>query len=112
MHGGRCLQTTGKKESRGDQDTEAALTSLLTPRVPMVRYISSGILQLCWLVSQASNSILGSVKAIGVLKRMMWSVAITLSLSAFRSSSEQPLPDVKRLETSPVLRHLKANPMN
>jgi putative membrane-bound dehydrogenase-like protein len=42
---------------------------------------------------------------------MICAVASTLACLATWATAEDPLPDVKRLETSPVLQHLKPNPM-
>src|SRR5437870_4652620 len=38
-------------------------------------------------------------------------IALTLLALQLSAIAEQPLPDVKRLVTSPVLRHLKPNPI-
>lgn len=62
-------------------------------------------------MTSGSDSIFRCVKAIGASKSMMWCVALATLLWVVAALAEQPLPEVKRLETSLVLRHLKANPM-
>ena len=39
------------------------------------------------------------------------SAALSVFLLTVPALAEEPLPDVKRLQTSPVLQHLKSNPM-
>src|ERR1041385_2396649 len=40
-----------------------------------------------------------------------WIVALVLAWCAVPGRAEDPLPNVERLQTSPVLRHLKPNPL-
>jgi putative membrane-bound dehydrogenase-like protein len=50
----------------------------------------------------------------GSRPRSVTSIALAILLALFLRTvalAEQPLPDVKRLQTSPVLQHLKPNPM-
>jgi putative membrane-bound dehydrogenase-like protein len=45
------------------------------------------------------------------LRHALIAAPLLLGLSALKAAAEEPLPHVERLKTSPVLRHLKPNPL-
>src|SRR6266542_5291020 len=53
---------------------------------------------------------IGSTSTLRLLDRVA-GLAFSLCLLTSTANAENPLPDVERLKTSPVLQHLKPNPM-